>query len=298
MRKSLLCICFAAACLLGIRDSSGDGPARAENTEQTIRDAVAAFADAFNKRDMAAFRAFWAADAEYIDEAGTVTKGREAIGTLFKRYLDAHKGAQLTLKVTRIQPLSADVAIQDGTSELKESGGTVDEGRYTAVWFKADGKWHLRSARDLPSEGGNAGAGSPLKELKWLVGNWEAEKGALHLSVRPTLNGTFLSVDYKAKAGEGEMTVMQLVGFDPLSGQIKSWTFDSLGGYSEGLWRRDGHTWKAEVAGVLPDGQTGTAANVIRYVDDNSFVFQARDREVGGQPIPNSEIKLTRKAEK
>jgi uncharacterized protein (TIGR02246 family) len=299
MRKSLLCLGLAASCLLCIRsDSSGDGPARAESTEQAIRDATAAFADAFNKGDMPAFSANWAPDAEYIDEAGTVTKGRDAIAKLFKGYLDAHKGARLTLKVTSIQPLSKDVARQDGTSALRESGGTIDEGRYTAIWIKIDGKWRLCSARDLPSDSGDAGGSSPLKELKWLVGDWEAEKGGFNVSVHWTLNQAFLSVDYKAKAGDLEMTVMQLIGFDPLSGQIKTWNFDSLGGYSESLVRREGNTWTAAVAGVLPDGQTGTAVNVIRYVDDNTFIFQARDREVGGMPIPNSELKATRKVAK
>ena len=295
MRKSLICLALAAACLLGYRAINGDGPARAENTDQTIRETVTAFADAFNKGDMAAFSELWAQDAEYINEAGTATHGRDAIATLFKRYLDAHKGARIALKVTSIRPLSENVALQDGTSALHESGGATDEGRYTAIWVKTDGKWRLRSARDLPSDSAKVAAGSPLKELKWLVGNWEAEKGALNLSVRQTLNQAFLSVEYKTKAGDGEMAVTQLVGFDPLTGQIKSWTFDSLGGYSEGLWRRDGTTWTAEVAGVLPSGQTGTAINVIHYVDDNNFVFQARDRMIGGQPIPNSEIKATRK---
>jgi len=296
MRKSLLCLPLAAMCFLAFRANSVDGPARAEDTEQTIRETVAAFADAFNKGDMAAFSQLWAPDAEYINEAGTATHGREAIATLFKRYLEAHKGARISLKVTSIRPLSENVALQDGTSALHESGGTTDEGRYAAIWVKTDGKWRLRSARDLPSDSSNASASSPLKELKWLVGNWEAEKGALNLSVRQTLNQSFLAVDYKIKAGDGEMTVMQLVGFDPLTNQIKSWTFDSLGGYSEGLWRRDGNTWTAEIAGVLPDGQTGTANNVIRYVDDNTFIFQARDRMVGGQPVPNSELKVTKKA--
>jgi uncharacterized protein (TIGR02246 family) len=296
MRKSLICLPIAVLCFLGFRAGSGDGPARAENTEQTIRETVTAFADAFNKGDMAAFSDLWAPDAEYINEAGTATHGRDSIATLFKRYLDAHKGARISLKVTSIRPLSESVALQDGTSALHESGGTTDEGRYTAIWVKSDGKWRLRSARDLPSESSDASASSPLKELKWLVGSWEAEKGALHLSVRQTLNQSFLAVDYKAKAGEGEMSVMQLVGFDPLTNQIKSWTFDSLGGYSEGLWRRDGNTWTAEIAGVLPNGETGTAINSIRFVDDNTFIFQVRDRVIGGQPIPNSELKATRKA--
>ena len=88
------------------------------------------------------------------------------------------------------------------------------------------------------------------------------------------------------------------LSYDPLTDQIRSWTFDSRGGYGEALWTRQGNSWVAETAGVLPGGQTGSAVNVIRYVDDNTFVFQARDRQVGGEPIPDAEVRLVRKSAK
>src|SRR5205085_2075266 len=106
------------------------------------------------------------------------------------------------------------------------------------------------------------GAGGALKQLQWMVGDWQAEKGGVTVSVRWALNRAFLLQEYKAKDGDGELTVTQLVGFDPLTDRIKSWTFDSRGGYGEGLWSRDGNAWVIEAAGVLPGGQTGTARNL------------------------------------
>ena len=35
----------------------------------------------------------------------------------------------------------------------------------------------------------------------------------------------------------------QRIGWDPVAGQFRSWDFDSQGGYSEGLWSRDGDRW-------------------------------------------------------
>jgi hypothetical protein len=49
--------------------------ARSAADEQAIRKAVAAYAEAMNKGDLQARLACWAADAEYIDEAGKVTRG-------------------------------------------------------------------------------------------------------------------------------------------------------------------------------------------------------------------------------
>jgi hypothetical protein len=132
--------------------------------------------------------------------------------------------------------------------------------------------------------------------VQWLIGEWEAEKGNVTMSTKWNLGKAFLMQEYKVKEGDGEMHVIKLLGFDPLTGQMKSWTFDSRGGYGEGLWKREGNSWVGQTAGVLPGGQTGSAVNVLRYVDDKSMVFQTRDREVGGQPLPNAEVKLVRKS--
>jgi uncharacterized protein (TIGR02246 family) len=297
MRKTVVILGLGAICLLFLGLRSGDGQAPADTGEQAIRQAVAAYAEAFNKGDVAGLGAVWTPDAEYIDEAGNVTKGRDAIVALFKKFLADNKGAKMGLKVTKVRPFKGDVVLQDGTTTMTLANGTVDEGRYSAVWSKTDGRWQIASARDLPYEAGAVpGAGGPIKELRWLVGDWEAEKGGLRVSCRWALDQAFLLQEYRTKDSEGDLTVTQLVGFDPLTGLVKSWTFDSRGGYGEGLWQRDGNSWVSETAGVLPDGQVGGAINVVRFVDDQTFVFQSRDREVGGQPIPDAEVKFVRKA--
>jgi uncharacterized protein (TIGR02246 family) len=303
MRKTAIVVGLLAVCLLGLTVRSGDGQAPAGKDDpaitKAIGQAVAAYAEVFNKGDLKALGAVWAEDAEYIDENGTVTKGRDAIAALFKQHLADMKGAKVAFKVTSVRPLTADIAMQDGVSIITRPDSSVDEGRFTAVWFKKDGKWLIRSARDLPYDAGETvGATGALKDLQWMIGTWEGEKGGVQVTVRWTLNRAFLSQEYTVKDPAGEMLVTQLVGFDPLSGEIKSWTFDSRGGYGEGLWTRDGNAWNVETVGVLPNGQTGSALNVIRFVDDNHVVFQARDREIGGQPIPDSEVKLVRSAVK
>jgi uncharacterized protein (TIGR02246 family) len=297
MRTTLVALGVVAAGLLFVTDHSGGGqPAAGGGDEQAIRQAVAAYAEAFNKGDLTALAAFWAPDAEFIDESGAVTKGRDAIAALFKKAVTEGKGVKMALKVTRVRELAKDVVMQDGTSAVTAADGSVDQGRYTSIWVRADGKWQIHSARDLPSDSTDPGAaGGPLKDLAWSVGEWEAEKGGVSVTVRWVLNQAYLSQEYRVKEADGEMAVMQLVGYDPLGGQIKSWTFDSRGGFGEGLWARDGHSWVVETTGVLPGGQTGRGVNVIRYVDENTIVFQSRDREIGGQPIPNSEVKLVRK---
>jgi uncharacterized protein (TIGR02246 family) len=297
MRKTLAAIgllaLFAVFC---VTIGGGQAPA-ADDAPKTIRQALAGYADAFNKGDKAAMAALWAPDAEYVNEQGTLTRGRDNILALYKRYFTDLKGTKLAIKVTSIRPVKGDVILQDGKSTYSMPDGSVDDGRFTAVWTKNDGKWQIQSARDLPDEEGDlTSPAARLKELQWMIGTWESEKKGVKVSVRGVMNQAFLLMEYNTKSGDTELNVMQLIGYDPLTNQIKSWMFDSQGGYGEGLWTRDGNSWTGQTAGVLPNGQTGNAVNVMRYVDDNTVLFQFRDREVAGQPIPDAELKLVRKA--
>ena len=268
----------------------------ADDDQQAIRQALAAYCDAFNKGDVQAIAAHWAPDAEYTDEGGTAHKGRDTIAALFRKFLTEHKGAKMALAVKSLRFLRPDVALGEGTSEITLPDGTPDKGRFTAAWVKADGRWLLTSARDLPSEGEEA-AGA-LKGFQWLVGEWQSadKDGAVTMTCKPALGGAYLHLEFTAKRPDGAMTVMQLMGFDPLTDQVKSWTFDSVGGYGEALWTREGNQWVGQAVGVLPDGQDGSTTYVVKYGDDQSFTLQMRDRQVAGQPLADTEVKFVRKA--
>ena len=200
----------------------------------------------------------------------------------------------MNLTVKTIRFIRSDVALGEGTSEVTTAEGT-DKGRFSAAWVKADGKWLITSARDLPTEGETA---TPLQGLNWLVGNWQSDgnKTPVSISCHPALGKAYLNVDFTIRRADGDMSVMYLFGFDPVSEQVKSWTFDSAGGYGEAFWTRDANQWVGRAIGVLPDGGSGSATYVLKYINDESFVLQMRDRQVAGQPLADSETKYVRKA--
>src|SRR5262245_34120830 len=172
VRKTLIAFgCLALALLFvtaprGLSQPAGKGAAAAGADEQAVRQLVAAYVEAFNKGDFAAIAAFWADDAEYTDEAGTTTKGRDAIAALFKQAFTDLKGAKMALKVTGVRLVKGVVALVDGTSTVSAPDGSTEEGRFSAVFFKDGDKWLLRSARDLPGEVTDATPGAGLKELQ------------------------------------------------------------------------------------------------------------------------------------
>jgi tetratricopeptide (TPR) repeat protein len=66
------------------KDQTSASPARAPQSpdEKAIRQLAADYVKAFRKGDVDAVLTFWDVDAEFIDEDGKITKGREAVGAL------------------------------------------------------------------------------------------------------------------------------------------------------------------------------------------------------------------------
>lgn len=274
-------------------------PANPED-EQAIRKTVDTYKAAFEKGDLDAVMALYAADAEYIDPAGKSTKGRAAIAALFKKEAANLKGFKLTFHVTALKVLKSEVALEDGTSELTAPDGSSRKNRYSAVWVKTAGKWLISQARDLPGdvEAAESTSYARLKDLEWLVGTWAAEdKGAaVTVTCRWVLNKHFLNQEYAVKTKDGSTaTVVTLIGWDPLSGKIKSWVFDSRGGYGEGQWTRQGNSWKVQAIGVLPDGRRASGIHLVKHSDDKSYSWQFTDREVEGVPVADVDVKFVRK---
>jgi uncharacterized protein (TIGR02246 family) len=267
--------------------------------ETEVRKASADYVAAMTAGDLDAILAFWAEDADYISEDGTVTRGKPAIAELFKSSLPWPKGTKYAGKVNSVRPLRGEIVLEDGTLTATEPDGTTGSNRYALVWTKTDGKWLMSSVRDLPS-------GMPdlpsapfpqLQGLQWLVGEWE-EAGAgpeITMKCRWAENKAFLLMDFTVKRAEKEpLTVSQRIGWDPLNGVVRSWVFDSEGGFGEGDWERAGRTWTVGATGVLPDGGTGAATHRYEFQDENSFVWRATNREVDSQPLDDVEVKYVR----
>lgn len=274
-----------------------------KDDEQTLRKTADEFGDAINKGDADAVAAHWTADAEYTDVAGKATKGRAALATLFRKGFEARKGSKSKFQVVSLRFLKPDVALEDGTMTVTQADGAVETGRYAAIWIKSDGKWLLSNVRDLPAvaTAGKSAASQQLKALEWLVGDWADtdKRGEVQLTCRWDGSQSFLLQHFTVKPAEGEaFSVTQRIGWDPAAGQLRSWIFDSKGGFAEGFWTRDGNQWVVETTGTLPDGRGGAGRNFWKFVDDKSLVWQAKDRQVDGHPIADVEVKLARKAQK
>ena len=84
------------------------------------------------------------------------------------------------------------------------------------------------------------------------------------------------------------MSGMQVIGWDPAAKTIRSWTFDSDGGFDRGTWTQKKDRWFIRNEGVLADGQKGLdGSTIMKKVDENSFTWQTIERTAGGELLPS-----------
>lgn len=132
---------------------------------------------------------------------------------------------------------------------------------------------------------------SPLTTLDWLVGDWSGggQEGRIEFSCRFTRNNAFLLRSFRVIRGEEEtvMSGMQLIGWDPTERTIRSWTFDSDGGFGEDRWTQREQRYTSRSRYTLPDGGKGASLNSMTYVDDNTLIWQSVHREIDGEMLPD-----------
>lgn len=255
-----------------------------DGDEEQIRKVIDAAAAAYNAHDAARLAELFTPTAEMIDEAGRAVAGREAIERVFADSFTAHPKSRIQIEVSSIRFLTPSLAIEEGFSTVTRA---ADErgapGRYWVVHTKNEGTWRMALARDL--EDSETMAAAELEQLGWLVGDWVDESAAavVKTTYRWSEDRKFLLNDFTIHAhGQTTLSGTGRLGWDPRAKKVRSWIFDSQGGFAEGLWTRDGSTWIVELSGVTRDGRTSSATNTITRLSGDRYAFECRDRIIGG----------------
>jgi uncharacterized protein (TIGR02246 family) len=281
----------------GQEESKGPSGTDRSADESAIRANIAQFVKAYNAGDAKGLAALFTPDGQAVDKEGDAAEGREAIAKTFAELFTAMPGKQLEVFVESIRFLGSDLAVEVGTTKETPAPGEPPEyDRYTVLHVKRDGKWQMALARD--EEGPPPTAHEQLQPLAWLVGEWVDDDGSAVVisSCRWSEDGNFLLQDFKLDInGRNAMNVSQRIGWDPLVKRIRSWVFDSEGGFGESLWTRDGNDWIIKATGVRPDGTTASATNLLTRTGADGYVWRSTDRIVADERQPAMQIKVVRK---
>jgi uncharacterized protein (TIGR02246 family) len=269
-----------------------------QQDEKAIRLAAEAFATAYNAGDAKAVAALFVADGEIVSEESQSTQGRQGIEQAFAGIFKEHPKTHMNLAVGSIRFVGPGTALEDGMATVTdEPAEPAQRSPYTVVYSKQDGRWLTASAKDLPDE-----APTPeeqLKQLEWMIGEWvdESPDALVLTSYRWTDNQCYILGEFKVQiGGRPLMTGTHRIGWDPLTKTIRSWVFDSEGGFSEGIWTREGNRWIVKMTGVRRDGKIASATNITARVSKDRMTWQSRDRIVGGEKMPDiEEIPIARK---
>ncbi|WP_437205050.1 YybH family protein [Planctomicrobium sp. SH664] len=279
-----------AACGIAIGLTTlGDSATPASPDEQAIRSATEAYEKAYNAGDAKALSALFSESARLITGEGEVFEGREAIENLFTTLFQQVSGSKVDIQIRGIELLDPNVAIEEGLSILTQpdQGGSEKSG-YAAVHVKEGNQWLIKIARDWPAL--RTTPEDHLAQLSWLIGDWVDESPAslVTSSYKWSENRNFILGESTVQiAGKTVMTISQRIGWDASSRTLRSWVFDSRGGFAEGTWSRSGDGFTATMLGVNPEGERTTAVNTFRRISPDLCSFESRSRTVGGKTLPD-----------
>ena len=283
-----------AAALAGSRAAAEQAP----TLDAAVRSEAESTVKAFNAADAAALANAFLEAGELVDEDGNVYTGRAEIAGLFKKFFERFPKAVLEMEVSGARPIGEVLAVEEGVRRITaDAGAAAAQMRYVAVRMKQGDRWPVVSYREFADDP----LPTPpemLAAVEWLVGDWvdESDEGRTTISYRWSEDGNFIIGEYNLTIGGksvGKST--QRIGWDPVEGELRSWTFDSDGGFAEGEWAADGAGWIIKSEATMPNGSSGSATVTITPKDQDHFVVESTDRIVGGAPEPDFKLVVARR---
>jgi uncharacterized protein (TIGR02246 family) len=256
--------------------------------EKAIRAVDDLFISNYNKGDGKALTGLFTEDAEVAEANGDRYQGRGLIEQSFADTFASSKGVKIALEIEAIRFLSPDVAKEEGRSLVTPAKGAPVSRLYTVLFVKREGRWLISSVREEPDP--LVRPHDRIKDLEWMVGDWidEGADSVVRLHCQWSEDQNFLFRTFTVKRqGKPVMTVAQRIGWDAVARQVRSWEFDSEGGFGEGKWSRDGERWVVKSTGVRPEGTTASATNVMSRERPDLVKWISTDRVIGDESVPD-----------
>ena len=268
-----------------------DNPQRGPD-DAAIRKVSSEFTEALGKGDAKAVAGYWTEQGEYIADAGTTIRGRAAIEKAYAKTFEKAPHLKVDVQIDSIRFISQDNAIEEGHARVQKGEAALPAAsRYSVLYARENGQWRIALLREWPAEGAS------LRDLDWLIGTWtgKTENGEVQTTYEWDRNKKFINARFTIKGPEHTASGMQIIARDPSTGNLRSWLFESEGGFGGATWTLNGKRWLIDAAGVEADGAEMTATNILTPLNKDSFTWQSVDRTVDGEEQPSiPPIKVTR----
>ncbi len=294
--------CVAAGILVlwttaaaALADKPKDTPADDRPADRdAIRQRVKDFLKAAAAGDAAAVAAFWTPTGEYVHADELTLRGRANIEKAYKEFFDKKKAlGTVEPQGVATRFLGDDTALMEGTFLVKR-GNPAEQSRncFSILFVRSRDVWSIAQMKETPE-------GPSVQDLAWLLGTWtyQGDKGTeAEMTFDWMGDKAFLRGQLKLKRGEESLTSTLIIGRDPETGELRSWTFEGDGGIGEAFWERTEKGWTYSAKTVTADGEKVQGRTTLTPVDANAFEWKLTDRMVGDEKLPDvGPVKVTRK---
>lgn len=278
--------------LLGISGTvmAQEPKADVEAIAETIAASIEGYVKDFNAANVNGIVARWSDQGRITDADGNITAGREKLAEEMAGYFAKVEGATLSVVVESIELLSPSVARESGVATISIPAGQPERTDYVAIHIKSSDGWLLDSIDEKPHVDQAPSNYERLKDLDWMIGTWKtgSEMSSITTTCRWSKNQNFLIRSFAVNnEGEDDFEGTQVVGWDPINRWVRSWTFDSDGGYAAGRWTVEDGRFIENSKSILPDGRVGSSTHIYRLEEGGSVWYQAIARQVGDELLPS-----------
>lgn len=275
--------------------SQKDTPAAKASTETAaavdpgLGAVTKAYEDGFNSHDAAAIGKLWMENGVHTDrETGERTLGRAAIQRDLDETFKTVPDIRISVEPGEVRMIQPNVAHVEGTTTTFIPDEDPASASFIAILVKQGDAWLLDSVEELETPAPET-SHDALKVLEFLIGEWadEGDEGKSTSSFRWSTNGSFLIRSFTTNlSDEIQSEGTQVIGWDPRSKEIRSWTFNSDGSFGEATWARSGADWLIKSTQTLADGGAASGTYVITPTGQDSMTVKLIGHEVDGEPIP------------
>ena len=228
------------------------------SAESPIRKAIDSYVKAFNSGDAKSLASHWKEEGEFTLPSGATLSGQEEMVKTFTKYFEKSKETKLELVDTEVSLISPSVGIESGIARLISPEGKVNETEYQAVHIKTTQGWKIDSLEEQELAEAPPSNYEKLQKLEWMIGQWidQGDDITVTTNCRWTSNQNFIVRTFRVVENESvSFEGTQVIGWDASKDTIRSWLFDSDGGFGVGMWTQDGNTWVVRTLSTLSDGR-------------------------------------------
>lgn len=292
---TVLYLGLALTPVLSIQAQEGDDPEAIALSKLAHR-----YVAAYNDKKIDDMLALFTPEAEMIDEIdGVAASGLDEIRETFEKSFQHYPDRKIELETVSVREIASNLVIEEGVATFSGEAPNEegDAASYSAILINHPEKgWRIASSRKLPVEMGTV---EPLVELYPLLGEWIYQGEQMNIEYNVNLgpsDRSLLGHAIVTSPSEGTSEVAIRIAYDGAAHQIRWWSFDDFGGFSEGTWDKEGDSWIIRTKGVTANGERTSQLQKLTFSDnDHAISWETTHHFVNGELQPDDSLRLVRR---